>query len=455
MDPQGEGRGPRRPRHPRPHPLALGIALPVVLLSPLLVASATGIAPRSVMDELASAAGMLAFAIILAEFALSGRTRSVSGRVGMDVTMRVHQLIARTAVVLALLHPFLYRALWADPRPWDTERLLTVTAEPARLWSGIAAFVILPVFVGMSIARGWPDYRYEGWRILHGLGAALLGGLLLHHALEAGRYAAHPAMIALWVLLAGLAGLAFLRAYLSAPLLQLRRPWRVVSVAPAARRIWAVEVAPDGHPGIAYEAGQFAWLNIGRNPFARAENPFSIASAPAEGPNLRFLIKELGDFTNALGSVQPGTRAYVDAPHGALTVPDDAPGVALIGGGVGLAPLIGILRQMALSGDPRPRALVYGDGAAEDIACRAELERLGQAPGTEVIFALERPPEGWTGHRGRIDPAFLRALFDRDDRRGWVFILCGPPPMLGAVEDALMSMGIPPARILQERFDYD
>lgn len=77
---------------------------------------------RSVLDELASGAGMLAFAIILAEFVLSGRFRSVSGQIGMDVTMRFHQLFARTALVLAMLHPFLYRLPLAIQLPWDQHR---------------------------------------------------------------------------------------------------------------------------------------------------------------------------------------------------------------------------------------------------------------------------------------------------------------------------------------------
>tara|TARA_R110002110_G_scaffold181039_1_gene387165 strand:+ start:472 stop:651 length:180 start_codon:yes stop_codon:yes gene_type:complete len=54
--------------------------------------------------------------------------------------------------------------------------------------------------------------------------------------------------------------------------------------------------------------------------FSLHENPFSISSAPAEGKQLQFVIKELGDFTNNVGQISVGTKAYIDGPHGNLTV---------------------------------------------------------------------------------------------------------------------------------------
>jgi predicted ferric reductase len=104
---------------------------------------------------------------------------------------------------------------------------------------------------------------------------------------------------------------------------------------------WEVTVKPDGHRGLDYQAGQFAWLNVGHGAFSMKENPFSICSAPAAGPELSFMIKELGDFTRTVGRIETGAVAYVDGPYGILSVDGRAePGVALIAGGVGLAPLI-------------------------------------------------------------------------------------------------------------------
>ena len=157
------------------------------VLLPLALAWLRISPPRSLFDELASGAGLLAFAIILVEFILSGRFQSVSGRIGMDVTMRFHQLLARTALALALLHPFLYRAPFAAQRPWDPTRQLTLTDDIAALGSGLFAWILLPTFILMAIGRDQSSWKYETWRLMHGLGALLIAGLVLHHTLYAGR----------------------------------------------------------------------------------------------------------------------------------------------------------------------------------------------------------------------------------------------------------------------------
>ena len=54
-----------------------------------------------------------------------------------------------------------------------------------------------------------------------------------------------------------------------------------------------------------------------------------------------------------------------------------------------------------------------------------------------------------------IDAALLRRHFGDPARRGWLYILCGPPAMLVSVEQALRALGVPSSRILSERFVYD
>jgi predicted ferric reductase len=128
-------------------PAALGAIYLCAVLAPLALAAAGMRAPRGVWNDLASGAGMLAFSIILAEFLLSGRFRTVSGRVGMDITMRFHQLFARSALVLAMAHPFLYAGPFNPATPGDPGRALSLTVDLSALWSGMAAFALLPAFV--------------------------------------------------------------------------------------------------------------------------------------------------------------------------------------------------------------------------------------------------------------------------------------------------------------------
>ncbi len=437
-------------------PVALLVTVYLCLcLLPLGLSALRFAEPRGWMDELASGAGMVAFAMILAEFLWSGRFRIVSRRTGMDTTMRLHQLLARTALFLALAHPFLYRAPMAAPLPWDPTRRAVISFDWESLWSGIVAFLLLPSLIGLAIARRDGAARYETWRLLHGLGAAAIAVLVLDHALTAGRYAADPVIAAFWVGLSGAALASLGTVYFLRPALRSRKPWRLAGLERVAERTWDVTLAPVGHPGLCYEAGQFLWLNIGSSPFSLKEHPFSISSAPSAGRELRFLIKELGDFTETLGTLPIGTRAHIDGPYGHLTLGGRShPGIVLLAGGVGLAPLIGILRELEATRDPRPRLLVYGNRTEAQIAHRGELDAMAQSGLTRVQYVLSAPGEGWTGRVGQIDRSTLDGLVT-PQMRSWLVLVCGPAGMIDACERALHGLGVPGGNIVSERFEYD
>ncbi|MEL6241127.1 MAG: ferredoxin reductase family protein [Pseudomonadota bacterium] len=422
-----------------------------VVLSPLGLSWAVGGPPRSLQNEIASGLGMLAFAMILVEFVLSGRFKSISNGIGMDVTMRFHQLMARTALGFAMIHPLLYTAAPAGgERPWDPTRQLVLTTDFTALASGIAAYLLLPCLVLLAIARTRLDYSYELWRALHGFGALIIAGLLLHHTIHAGRYGSLPAMTWVWAGMTVIAGGSLLYVYLVEPLLEAWRPWEVTEIVRLTPKQWRVTLTPTGHAGLTYDAGQFAWLNIGHSPFTFKENPFSISSAPADGPNVSFVVKELGDFSGSLGQLKSGIHAYLDGPYGNLTVADRSePGVALIAGGVGIAPMLGILRQMELTDDVRQTRLVYGNRSETQIVERDWLASF------DTTFVLSNPPENWDGAVGMIDNALLDRLFTRKDYENWLFVLCGPGPMLEGVEAHLLARGTPASQILSERFNYD
>ncbi len=432
-------------------PLFLIMAYLVAVTLPLILSAWVGGPPRPFHQELASGLGILAFSMVLMEFILSGRFKAISNGVGLDVTMRFHQMMARTALVFALLHPFLYQGTPSGgQRPWDPTRELTITTDFSALSTGIVAYLLLASLALLAIGRTQLDYKYETWRLLHGIGALLIAVLLWHHTVYAGRYGSQPVMTWVWLAMTGVAVGSLLTVYLLVPLLQKARPWRVASVTQLTPKQWEVTVKPDGHSGLDYKAGQFVWLNVGNSPFSMKENPFSICSAPAAGPEISFMIRELGDFTRTIGQIKTGTVAYLDGAYGNLSIDGRTePGVALIAGGVGLAPLLGILRQMRLTGDSREVTLIYGNRVIDQVAYRDELGA------DDVIYVLSEPPETWQGETGVIDAALMDRVFSEREFSEWVFVMCGPRIMMDVVEDHLINRGTPSHRILSERFNYD
>lgn len=438
-----------------PAAAVLLVAYVAIAALPVVLAWARGLPPRPWLDELSSALAMTSLMILAVEFALSGRIRTVSSPVGIDAAMRMHQLLARPALLYLLVHPMMYTLPLAD-RPWDDTHAATLALTPAATLTGLAAWVLLMLLVPAAIFRDRIPYRYETWRLSHALGAAALMALGLHHALDAGRYSGAAPLSWLWWLAAALCALALANVWLIRPIAMSRRPWRVTRLERIAPRTWTLALRADGHDGGSFRAGQFAWIKAG-SAWRLADHPFSIASAPGRLPEIEFLIKEAGDFTGALpDTVAPGARVFLDAPYGNFTLAGrNGEGLMLIAGGAGLAPVMSLLREMATRGERRPVVLVVGNRIAEQIVFADELREMAGRLDLTVHQVLGEPPTGWSGLVGRLDADTLRPLLPVQAPERWLYFVCGPTPMIDSVEEALDRAGVPLAQIVAERFRYD
>jgi predicted ferric reductase len=444
-------------RPPAPGSIGIVAVYLVVVLAPLVLAWVSAPDGGGVAAEIGSAAAFTGYAMLLAQFALTGRFRVIGGRVGIDVVLRLHQLLARALTILLVLHPFLYGLprIVSDPAAYlaGVVRMFTTPAFA----SGVAAWILLLVLMVLAVYRGRIGLRYEAWRASHALlaVAVALGGL--HHALSVGGLSGAPGVWLAWVALAVLAGFTLLHTYLVRPLALRRHPWRIADVRAVGPGRWVLVVEPDSGSALDFRAGQFVWLKVGDHPFTLRENPFSIATAP-DSRRVEFLIREAGDFTGAIGNLRQGQRAWLDGPHGAFTraAAKDAGRVVMLAGGVGLAPCLAMLREAAAEGDPRPHHLIFGNRTEGQVVLRDDIGRLGQRLDLRTDFVLSEPPPGWTGTTGQMDAATLTPLLARDGGAAdAVYFLCGPPPMVRASLAALSALGVPADRIVTERFDYD
>jgi predicted ferric reductase len=440
-------------------PAALVAALlAACILAPMLLGWALVGWARPWWDEVAGALGLIGCAAMLTNGQLSGRFRYLSGALGVDRTLRWHQILGTiAAIAVLLLHPFLYSESYGPAflRPDDPTHASALGLGPWSITTGMLAWVLFGLLTLTALRRTDTRWRYETWRGRHGLFAGLLAALALHHALVAGRYAANPAVAGMLVMLTLPVFVTLLDSWLLRPLRLSRRPWTIAGIRPAAEGCWEISLEPVGHPGLAYAPGQFAWVKLACGPFSRVEHPFSFTSAPADGARLRFTIKQSGDFTDHIGELAVGTPAWVDGPHGHLDrAIDGAPGLVFLTGGVGVAPAISMIRALAPQAAP-PMLLLYGTRNAPQLIARAELEQWAARGRLDLTMVLAEPPAGWAGETGMLDAARIARHCAPAADAGWVFVLCGPPPMLHAAEAALRQLNVPRHRILAERFTFD
>ncbi len=394
-------------------------------------------------------AAVLGMALLAAIGLLSGRFSWLTGRWSIDAVMRLHQRLGRVVLGLFLAHPIFYF-------------LGEIRMSGSGLGLGFLALFALIAVVVMALARDELPMRYESWRRSHGLmaiGALTLGWL---HA-DSGGWLGKTIPAVHWTLMGltavGVTALAWI--YLIRPWALARRPFEVVSLQEVADRTWALRLRQTAGEPFDYQAGQFAWIKTG-SAFGLHDHPFSIATAPGpsnndQGPvELGFLIKAVGDFTRSLPQHCPvGQTVYLDGPYGTFGRGlVQTPRLLLVAGGIGLAPLLSVLRArrawVGATGQAVQTHLIVGHRHPGQFFCDDELidtPRLG----LRVDRLVSEPTEPWRGLVGQTDAHSLPPLLPQDPV-GWQVLVCGPPAMMQTVQLVLESNGFDQRQVHMETF---
>jgi len=405
---------------------------------------------REFVRELSVALGFVGIAMTTLQFVLTARIAAVKAPFGSDVVYYFHHRISLVTFGLWLAHPIILFIKF----PWARDLLNLITA-PWRARAGVTSVIAMIILIVISVWRKRFKFEYVKWRVWHGILATLALALVMIHAYMVGKYIGTPFKQALWLGYGAACVLIVAYVRVVKPWVIARHPYQVVQVDPQPGNVWALALEPVGHAGMRFQPGQFAWLTAWHSPFTDTEHPFSFSSSAEQPERLEFGIKELGDFTATIKDMQPGQRVYLDGPFGAFSVDrrPDAEAYAFIVGGIGISPVMSILRTLADRGDQRPLFLFYGNLDWESIAFRDELEALCQRLNLKIIYVLERPPEGWEGEVGFVTAQVLERHLPADKLQEVECFVCGPPPMMDAVESALLSLDVPLQNIHAERFD--
>ncbi|MBC9979356.1 2Fe-2S iron-sulfur cluster-binding protein [Bradyrhizobium campsiandrae] len=183
---------------------------------------------------------------------------------------------------------------------------------------------------------------------------------------------------------------------------------------------------------------------------------YTIASSAAQTAYVETTIKRedgglLSDYMH--GHLKEGDLVEVAGPSGAFTFTGaEADSVVLIGGGVGITPLMAAIRYLSDIAWPGQIYLVYGAQTTEQFIFRDELEYLQRRMNNLHVAATMMRAAGtsWMGREGQITAEFLtEAVPDLAKRR---IHLCGPPGMMAALRKTLAGLGVPDEQIKTEAF---
>lgn len=166
------------------------------------------------------------------------------------------------------------------------------------------------------------------------------------------------------------------------------------------------------------QAGEFIFLwvpGLGEKPFsALTDDPFSL------------VVINLGQFTEAMMSLVPGTECYVRGPHGIAINPPAGAKIMAVSGGTGLAAVYQIARDFG--GE-------FGDNSAEIFFGARSVDRLYFIEECEAICPTHiATDDGSRGYHGVVTELLRKRLAEMNQAEldSLVFYNCGPEPMVHA-----------------------
>lgn len=385
--------------------------------------------------------GLTAALLLVVQLLLAARIKMFNRMAGMDHLLIVHKRNGIAIALLALAHPLLVFA---------PEEITTLPLK-FDFWPEIVGAGLLMGLFYMTAAAlfkkelGLP---FHLWMWAHKIGGCVvLIALFLHLLFSSETFEeGFPRIV----------GLVFAAFCLLVLISRHGKPFRALStwivsgVTPAGSRATRIRLTPDEKENFRYLPGQFAFLSFPSSVVSSEAHPFTIASSPTTPGTLEFVIGKSGDWTRLMDRIQEREPVVIDGPYGLfshLLLEDHAP-LVLIAGGIGITPMLSMMRYMDATHDRRNTILIWSNRNHGALFSAEELVRLKMNhPKLSVHLLFSREPGS-----EELTPQKLNQFIGHLDAPH-VF-LCGPPPMMIAVKAMLKKIGIRKHRIHTETFGF-
>ncbi|HMO19123.1 MAG TPA: FAD-binding oxidoreductase [Oligoflexia bacterium] len=228
---------------------------------------------------------------------------------------------------------------------------------------------------------------------------------------------------------------------------------KIIIESPNVKTFRLVNPSGDKFP-FTYLPGQFLTLFalIDQKTVARA---YSMASSPTEISFCDLTIKreDLGTFSRYLHDlIKEGDLIDAQGPSGLFVFTgEEAKSIVLIGAGIGVTPMMSVLRFLIVKAWPGKITLLFTYRNAGDYLFQSELEELkSKNPNFKLIVtATGKVGSDWSGMRGRFTKEILATVPDLITSRVHI---CGPTPFMDDIKKLLSELSVPKEAIKIEAF---
>ncbi len=390
-------------------------------------------------------AGLTVAMLVFFQVLLISRFKFLDRIFSLNRIYAFHRINGIAIAALALVHPTLILA---------AEKFTLFTFEQ-RYWPeffGVGTWVLILVLVTTANRRLFFGFAYDRWLWFHRLGilpAIALG--IIHILFVSDTFKSGlPRMLVFAA--AGITLLMILRIWFRRYFPE-KRKFAVSDVQRVGRDAYSVDIRPYDGQFLDYIPGQFAFITPVCEGLPREEHPFTISSTPSRPHTLQFVIRTLGDWTSKIDRLKAGDPVFIDGPYGLfshMALPGNDP-ILMIAGGIGITPMLSMLRYMADTDDQRQILLIWSNQTQEHIVFPEEFKDLERRlQHLEIVYVISRDTRGG-GEKGRLDQTKLERLLKGCSRKSNVFV-CGPLGMMKEMRRALKKIGFSSTRVYKEAF---
>lgn len=206
-----------------------------------------------------------------------------------------------------------------------------------------------------------------------------------------------------------------------------------------------LQIVVDKPEGFTFEPGQATDVAINKKGWDDKPRSFTFTSLPDED-HLEFVIKTYPSHdgvTNEMLSLAAGDELILHDVYGAISYQGEG---VFLAGGAGVTPFIAILKALEAKQKIGNNKLIFANKTSKDIIHANKFKTL---LGTNFINILSDEKTEEHEH-GFISADLIRKHQDGTTK---YYYLCGPEPMMEAVEEHLASLGVAKDAIVKESFD--
>jgi predicted ferric reductase len=328
----------------------------------------------------------------------------------------------------------------------STGLLSAGTSWRVDLGKAAISLALLTVVLALTFEVFGLDYNI--WRAGHKSAAGIVALGFIHSYYIGGDLQSTGMRVFWWVLLVLFAG-AWCYRNLFIPFFG-RKNYAISSVERQVHNVYTVTLGVVKESIKRHKPGQFMFLKLKR-PGRKSEiHPFTISCPPTFEDGLQATIKQSGNFTDTIDQTKTSDTAFVEGPYGQFSFLNYPEGpILFIAGGVGVTPVMSMLRYLRDTNDSRDVVLLYGNRKKRDIIFEDELSSLPES--CRVVHILSEADEEWEGLRGYVTKDVISEQAGEMLGKAEIF-LCGPPVMMDKVIESLHELGVSDDRVHYERF---